>query len=515
MMPLNDDMVVHPLTAFASLPEWLAACMMPDRVEAALRRHVPEIADGRVRLLSCMPQRLRAKGAQWLARYRLRVDPGPEGGDVVLVGNLWPPSAERPDAGGKPDLPVAGGMAGPPIAPDAPFGTSGWSCWLPELRLALHAELADEALPAVPSLVEPDLAGRLIESVLREAGYGEVKVASCAPNVVRYKPGSRCTVVTQMRYADEHADRGLPDPVVLKTHQGDKGNTAWQAMRALWNTELSGSKVVTLAKPLAYLPQERILVQGPVPGEQTLKELARTAIADGGDRALGRLRDELARTALALAALHGCGARYGRLATFEEELAEVDEVIARLAQSVPALGPAARPLISRMRQHAGVLPEDPAVCVHHDFRPAQVLLDNGAIGFIDFDGSCMAEPALDLGRFRAKLRDIGISALAGSGQPTSGTHLDRNLALLDDLCEGFLAAYQEHSVVSRDRVLLWETCDLLTAMLHAWTKVRLARIGPRLTVLTHQLRSVRFNDRGSTAEEVTGDTSGAANSGGA
>jgi hypothetical protein len=36
---------------------------------------------------------------------------------------------------------------------------------------------------------------------------------------------------------------------------------------------------------------------------------------------------------------------------------------------------------------------------------------------------------------------------------------------------------------------MWETCDLLTTMLHAWTKVRLARLEPRLTLLVHQLRT--------------------------
>ena len=30
--------------------------------------------------------------------------------------------------------------------------------------------------------------------------------------------------------------------------------------------------------------------------------------------------------------------------------------------------------------------------------------------------------------------------------------------------------------MSRDRFLLREICDLFTAMLHAWTKVRLARL---------------------------------------
>ena len=59
---------------------------------------------------------------------------------------------------------------------------------------------------------------------------------------------------------------------------------------------------------------------------------------------------------------------------------------------------------------------------------------------------------------------------------------------MDGLCEQFLEAYREKADVSGERVLLWETCDLLTAMLHAWTKVRLARIHPRLTVLEHHLK---------------------------
>ena len=38
--------------------------------------------------------------------------------------------------------------------------------------------------------------------------------------------------------------------------------------------------VVTLAEPLAYLPEDRVLVQGPVPEACTLKDLAREALTD-------------------------------------------------------------------------------------------------------------------------------------------------------------------------------------------------------------------------------------------
>jgi aminoglycoside phosphotransferase (APT) family kinase protein len=259
-------------------------------------------------------------------------------------------------------------------------------------------------------------------------------------------------------------------------------------MTALWERD-SWRGALDLAEPLAFLPEERILVQGPVAEDLTLKELARMAFAEGTPELLGALRTALAQTGRALATLHRSGAAYGRTATFEDEVAEVREVIDRLAVTVPELSGAAGALLHRLEERAADHPADPVVPAHHDFRPAQVLLHGDGLGFIDFDGASMAEPALDLGRFRAKLRDIGISSLLWTGAPIAGRPLEDNLALLDDLCELFLASYLEHAEVSRERVALWESCDLLTGMLHAWTKVRLARLEPRLAILHHQLRS--------------------------
>jgi aminoglycoside phosphotransferase (APT) family kinase protein len=246
---------------------------------------------------------------------------------------------------------------------------------------------------------------------------------------------------------------------------------------------------VVLAEPLGYLPEPRVLLQGPVPEDLTLKELARQAFDTLDAGLLGRLKEELTSTAAALAALHGSGARFERTATWTAELEEVRDVLDRLSGSVPGLREAAEPMLSRLQALDAAVPADPLVSAHHDFRPAQVLLSTGRVGFIDFDGAAMAEPGLDLGRFRGKLRDIGISALAATGAPMHGRAFEERLALLDDLCEHFLAAYQARAAVSRERVLLWETIDLLTALLHTWTKVRLLRVEPRLAVLVHQLRT--------------------------
>ena len=461
--------VVAALDAFAELPEWLATVMVPGRVADALRGAVPELSGPRFRLVGAVVDRLRAKGSEWHVHCRVELLDEGEPAQLVLVGRLVPPGSPLPA-----ELPG-----------DAAFGEPGWRCDLPDLRLHLEAEAADPALPALASLVDADDAAAVLQQALRSAGH-DVEVAGCLPEVVRYKPGSRCTIVYRMAY------RGTPgpDPLVAKTHQGDKGRTAWEAMRALWAQHAVTDPVVTLAEPLAYLPEERVLVQGPVPEERTLKDLAREAFAaaaDGGSpHLLDDLRTVLERTAVALAALHGSGARYGRTATWDEELAEVREVVARLGATVPRIGTAADPLLTRLEALHASVPADPLVSAHHDFRPAQVLLHGDRIGFIDFDGACMAEPALDLGRFRAKLRDIGITAISASGRTLpDGPALDDHLRLVDGLCDEFLAAYRRRAPVAVERVVLWETTDLLTALLHAWTKVRTARVGPRLTVLRH------------------------------
>ena len=470
---MHDRDMVAALGEFAELPDWLAGVMAPGRVADALRRVVADLPGERTEVTGAEVDRLRAKGDTWQVHCRVSVirDGRPE--DLVLVGRLLPPDSEPP-----------------PESPVAPFGEAGWSCYLAHLRLHLMVEVADAALPALPSLVDADKAVEVLQRSLREAGH-DLDVVGCEPDVVRYKPGSRCTIVYRMQYRD-----GVPgpDPLVAKTHQGDKGRTAWEAMRALWAAPVARSGVVTLAEPLAYLPEERVLVQGPVPEDRTLKDLARDALTDvltgRSAGSLDELREMLARTAVALAALHRSGAEYGRAATWDEELAEVREVVARLATTVPRIGAAADPLLGRLAALHSSVPPDPLVSAHHDFRPAQVLLHAGRIGFIDFDGSCRAEPALDLGRFRAKLRDIGISAFSAADRPGDvNSSLERHLGLLDELCDDFLAEYQRHAPVTAERVVLWESTDLLTALLHAWTKVRTARVGPRLAVLRHTLRT--------------------------
>jgi len=487
------------LRRFAALPDWLGAAVRPDRLGAALSRQVPELAAGALELTGVEANRLRLKDAHWTGLYRLTLSGGGEAGErrVDLSGSLYPPGALPPG----------------PARPEVALGSAGWHCQLAELGLDLQAEepggadtgaatgtdaatgavSADAALPALAALTDPTGARGLLEQHLRAASpaYRDLRVASCTPRVVRYKPGSRCTILFDLRYppGSDASARDWPELVVAKTYRGDKGRIAWEGMQALWQSPLGRGDVVAIAEPLAYLPDLRVLLQGPIGEERTLKELTRSAIDSGTSTALAVLDGYLAKTAAGLATLHSSGATIGEPLTLEDELAETREVLGGLAVPVPALAGAADALLARVEALAARHPPDPPVPSHRSFRPAQVLLHQGGIGFIDFDGACQAEPALDLALFRATLKDVGLIRKETAGDdppPPRGVQLAM-YGQLDRACETFLARYLQLAPASPARVLLWETLDVLAYVLRCWLKVKPKRLWANMLMLERHL----------------------------
>jgi hypothetical protein len=499
------------LRRFEQLPDWLAAAVRPERLRAALTRHVPELGEaaGRFVLTGVNASRLRFGHGRWTGRYRLTLTTrdSERGGaaaaagaavrQVELRGSLYPPGALPPCA-----EETAAGVA---------LGAPGWRCRLPELGLDLEAGDAadgdaegedapdaatvatDPALPALAQLTDPGRARALLERHITAASpaYDGLRLAGCTPRVVRYKPGSRCTILFDLRYAapEEATARGWPSLVVAKTYRGDKGQVAFEGMRALWQSPLGRGDLVTIAEPLAYLPDLRVLLQGPIGEERTLKDLTRAAVDTGTPAALAVLHGYLAKTAAGLAALHTSGVVIGKPHTLEAELAEIRGVLGDLATAVPDLAGAADPLLARVEELAARHPADPPVPSHRSFRPAQVLLHRGRIGFIDFDGACQAEPALDLALLRATLKDVGLIRKETDGGGTPPPR-DAQLAVygqLDRACDAFLARYQERASVSPLRVLLWETLDVLAYVLRCWLKVKPERLWANMLMLERHL----------------------------
>jgi hypothetical protein len=468
------------LEHFMELPDWLVAMVQPQRVRSALERAIPEFASGELILQACDIRRVRIKKDRWVGIYQLTVD-RPQGGQRRIVqaqGTLFPPSQTEHRKTQTIGL----------------FGSTEWCYDVLELGLLLETLPPEGALPALPILSDPEQARVILEQGIRGVSptYQNFRIQSCVPNIVRYKPGSRCTILYRLEYADEPVGSNWPDMVVAKTYKGDKGRNAYAGMSALWSSPLRTGEIVAIAEPLGFMPELNLLLQGPIREEQTLKDLIRTALRIGTPEALAELDDYMRKTALGLAALHRTDARHGETTSWDDELAEAYEAAEQLAGAIPQLAEAATPLLARLKALAAECPADAPVPAHRSFRPAQVLLHQGKIGFIDFDSFGQAEPALDLALFLSATKNIGLSEPHEEESNEDDAALDEEARLallerLDTICEAFLAHYEQASPVSRRRVALWEALNLLSLVLNCWTKIKPVRLSNCVLMLERHL----------------------------
>jgi hypothetical protein len=466
MTSQNGAEILGELRRFTNVPEWLSPIADTDLVTEALRSSPPFAPDA-LKLEAVQISRLRLKRKRWSGLYRLTVtDQAGIRREVALQGTLIPSREEEPGEG--------------------PLNGESWRGFVPALRLVLAPQPPDDALGDLDPLTNPAQAAYLLESVLRGSSpvYESVRFASCHPTVLRYKPGSRATVHFELRYARSDQDRGWPDRVIAKTYRDLKGAATYEAMRALWESPLVDPYRLKLADPLAFDKELRLLIQGHIPNTGTLRELIREARRAGTPQRTAEVDDYVRKTGAGLAALHGSGVHVGPRVDVDHEFDDQRGELQELVEVAPELQGAADRLLGSLEDLAMRFPDDPPLPSHGAFRPDQVLLSHGEVGFVDFDGFCQAEPALDVAEFLGKLRSVSLTVGKGEDDVVDDTHLPALFARADQLSELFLTEYERNRPLSRERVALWEALSLLTRLVDGWAKVKPARL--RVNVMLMQ-----------------------------
>jgi hypothetical protein len=449
------------LQQFSELPGWLASIKDHDHICEVLARDIPEIANGSVILKKCKIGHMLLKQGAWQNRCTLKVGVPDEPGErtVEFSGLLFPPGFLSIDQA------VVEGV----------FGAEAWHAIFPELNLELRTQEPETELESVGLLTDPDRSREFLERSLRGASpaYRSLHIQSCKPEIIRYKPGNRCTILYQLEYApDMPVEAYRPAIVVAKIDHQEKGRNAYESMKALWNASFGSGNSVRIAEPLAYDPDLRVFIQGPVWEEQTLADLFLTALDQGTPEAIEALNETMQKTAMGLADLHRSGVEIGQKFTWEEEIAEVQSQVIQLSAIFPNLSSGAAPFLERIGRLEAAALRDPLVPSHGTFRPVQVLLNKGEVSFIDFDSFCQSEPARDLSMFLASMMTLGLT-VSSSDQTTSNVaDWEARFEQVFSICEQFLEAYQHFQPVSRQRVALWQALDLFHYVLSGWMKVK-------------------------------------------
>lgn len=440
--------------------------LRPASVVAELAATVPELVDGRVALLACRITRIRSLSAQktWTAIYELDVRDAATGREETLVarGMLTPSGVALADA-----------------VDELTFGAAGWSRTVPALRLRLVGVVGDDALPGLDAIIDPEQGRLMLEMCLRADGRlpPGTDLLACVPTVVTHKSGVRATIVCRLRYDDDQTT--APHAVMVKVHHDDTGKRAFEAMRAL--SRASGDDIA-LAESIDYLPELRLSVQEYVEHRCTLKDLFHSTF-DAGPDAWDELVVTMRATAVGLAALHGSACAIGEPVSWDRELATLRAKQDRLARVMPGLTDRIGWVPDRLASAAASVPGDPLGPAHHSFRPAQVLLTEEGVAFIDFDNFCRAEPASDIALFTAKLQHMAVNKVT-----TSLSESSRRIRF-GELRDTFLDEYRRHAPVSSGRVALWEALELTSLVLSAAKKVNEPWLDSCQRMLEDHLRS--------------------------
>lgn len=467
----QDAALLRGLKRFSDLPDWLASIRDYRRTCRVLSRDIPEIAGGKIILEKCKMGHVNYMRGGWQNRctlkYRIHGEPGEY--TVELKGNLYPPGSARMER------PVIQGV----------FGKDGWRAILPELNLELTTPEPETELVAFALLADPERAREFLERSLHSASeaYRDLKIRACHPEIVRYKPGDRCTILYHLEYAPGlPADAHPPPVVVAKTTQQEKGRNAFESMSALWNAPFRSNGPVRIAEPIAYDPDLRVFLQGPVWEEQTLAELFLAALEEDTPGALATLDEAMQKTAEGLAGLHDSGIEIGQGVSWADEIAEVESELMPLYSVFPDLALHAEPFWARIRKLEGATAPDPYVPSHGTFRPVQVLLHQSELSFIDFDSFCQSEPARDLSMFTAAMMSTSLAPPS----PDKGIDPDPTIAdpanweirfkRVMSIRAQFLDAYEQCRPVSRPRVVLWEALNLFYFVVSGWRKAKTSEL---------------------------------------
>jgi hypothetical protein len=484
----QDTLIWEGLQTFRDLPDWMVAARNPERICAVLSQAIPEFRSGELILHECDSSNIRYKTENWSGFYELTVSkPGESSTSKInLQGVLTPPSVN----------------SSRPLLVENSLGSKDWHAYIPDLNLELWTKEPEGVLSSLEMLTDPEQSRQYLMNRIRAGSpaYQDLQIEASHPKIARYKPGSRCTIVYNLEYpkglgSDAHR---WPELVVAKTYRKEKGQNAYETMRALWNSHLSSSDMVKIAEPLAYDPEMKVMIQGPIRQEKTLKDLTVMAVKAGTNEAYDELIEAMRKTARGLAELHKSGAKLDKAYGWEDDEAQTRESIHELSVAVPELAPAGLPFLDRLSSLEASSDPDPLVPSHCTFRPAQVLMYQGEIGFIDFDSCAKAEPAKDLGLFlcaflRAGMATVNFDDMEISSEPLDDAARLARFERLIDVSEKFLEEYERCTKpVNRQRVALFEALELFILILHAWTKIKVRELRDIMYTLEHFLPTYKI-----------------------
>jgi hypothetical protein len=245
-------------------------------------------------------------------------------------------------------------------------------------------------MPHLQRLSDPRHVASLAASLLgRPVGLPD----DARSQIIRYRPGQRHVLVSDLGDG--------AGAVYVKTDRDRSGAEAVTAATLMTRVFARQGVAARTVEPLGWAPDDAAALWWSAPGTSLSRLLAGpSGAAPPAVTAVGRALRALHDTEPA-GALTGGGRNAARDAPAEAVAAL--GAGAHIATLLPAAGEACTELLSEVVDRLAQLPQEPPAPAHGDFKGDNILVHRGSPTILDLDRMCLAEPALDLGKFLADL----------------------------------------------------------------------------------------------------------------
>jgi thiamine kinase-like enzyme len=354
------------------------------------------------------------------------------------------------------------------------------------LHMVVHVWPLDGELPTLVDATDP----RHMTGVLGDALASRLAIEDCGIELVSYRRRSRCVLRYVVR--GRAAGTGEPQRLVLYgklTPRGDDvlyGETL-ASLRAHFDARQNGGRI-TIPRSLGWRPDLGLALLEEVAGEAKVGTALRARLRAKTPGTGPTLEAMLSRCVRVATALHGSGLPLGRSRPLDHRLTDLEHEVEITRMFSPEFAERAGAWLGRLAASARRSEALPFRLCHGDFKYAQLLFDGEAVGLVDLDNICQAEPALDLGQFFAYLRtQARQNQRAASVSPT----------LEQELCERFLDEYASGMGLGaedvrrlRARATLHEVASLLRMALHSQQKLKQTRLDSARALIEERMSEV-------------------------
>ena len=312
-------------------------------------------------------------------------------------------------------------------------GRAANAVYLPQYRCLVEIFPCDWRLPSLPLAMQPGTVAPLLRKAL---DAGDATSPSCSKvKVLRYRPHYRCV----LRYATASSVNGRRQAVGKLYPSRHEAQQVWDTISRLHRQGIE--RPVFVPRPLGMNQEWNMLLMERVPGVSMKRMLFER-------RAPGEVQEVVKLGATALATVHSLCFESEEIRSWQTELEKLHKRTARLRLVAPSLADNVEALLVRAEEVARGYTFGAPSLIHGDCKPSQLLIDQGRVAFVDYDMTCLGDPAIDVGNFMAQFRKYALS--------TGESYLRR-------WGSSFLAEYQARSSADglTERALLFEALSLV------------------------------------------------------